>query len=172
MDDVVGVTELGVLILGFLNNAADIRSASLTNKAFHRAAQFFLWRAVTPPCLPPGLADQALSPFWDGFATFLERHTLSLCVDMRISAPDICDKIATRQWESRVTNQDLDWYTVKEDVDSFFDGLKKALTRTPRLRNFTAREVPRVLDLLVLLQSRKQPKHTKEPCPLRLFLVI
>jgi hypothetical protein len=153
VNDVVGITELGVLIFGFLNDVADIRNASSTNRAFHHAAQFILWRAITLPCLTPASTNQ--SPFWDCFATLLERHTLSLCVDMSIAAPDVSAKIAARQWEAKVTEEDPEWYTVKEDVDSLFDGLKKALARTRRLRNFTARDVPRVLDLFVLLQSRK-----------------
>ena len=153
VNDAVGITELGVLIFGFLNDIADIRNASSTNRVFHHAAQFSIWTTVTLPCLAPASTNQTF--FWDCFAAFLERHTLSLCVDMSIAAPDVSARIAARQWEAKVTDEDPEWYTVKEDVDSLFDGLKKALARARRLRNFMARDVPRVLDLFVRLRSRK-----------------
>jgi hypothetical protein len=35
VNDVVGVPELGLLILGFLDDLDDIRSARLTSKRFH-----------------------------------------------------------------------------------------------------------------------------------------
>ncbi|EAQ86799.1 predicted protein [Chaetomium globosum CBS 148.51] len=152
VEDVVGVLELGAHILGFLDDLEDLRNAALTSRRFNRAAQFYLWAAIKPPYLyaDPRWADRR--PFWDRFAPFLQRNTTSLRVEMRVVAPGLFREISMGRWEaSASTAASARWLLAKEGVDSFFTGLKEVLTRTPRLRNFVARDVPRVLDLVDLL---------------------
>ena len=64
-----------------------------------------------------------------------------------------------RPWESPCTSKDKAWHDVKIDMDKLFGGLEHTLVLTPHLREFTCRDVPRVLDLLVLLQRNWQVIH-------------
>jgi hypothetical protein len=151
---VMGITELGVAILGFVHKTADLCSAALVNKRFNRAARFWLWQAVCLPYLPPPiLADDI--PFWDRYASLLQHRTLSMLVDMGVVSPSGRRKILARRWEASV--QGPDCVVLKAGLDAMFDGLGQTLTRTKRLSSFAARDVPRVLDLIRLLQSRKSP---------------
>jgi hypothetical protein len=157
-EEVVGVPELGAHILGFLDDLEDLHNAALTSRRFNRAAHFHLWAAMRLPYL---YADQRWAdhrPFWERFSSFLERNT-ALRVEMPVVAPGLFQGISGGRWEAAVSSGleplDTRWLRAKEDLDFFFAGLKEALTRAPRLRNFVARDVPRVLDLAVLLQRRK-----------------
>ncbi|KAK3297814.1 uncharacterized protein B0H64DRAFT_431669 [Chaetomium fimeti] len=154
-EDVVGVPELGAIILGFLEDVQDLRNAALTSKRFNRAAQFHLWAAIKLPYLQadPSWIDQR--PFWDEFSSHLERNTFSLHVDLPVAAPGLAEIISQKPWETRVSSNQPEWFVTKDKVDDFFTGLKETLTRAPRLRRFTARDVPRILDLAVLLQRHR-----------------
>ncbi|KAH6613506.1 hypothetical protein F5144DRAFT_661740 [Chaetomium tenue] len=151
-EDVMGVLELGAHILGFLDDLEDLRNAALTSRRFNRAAHFHLWTAIRLPYLDadPSWADRR--PFWDRFALFLRRNTTSLRTEMPVVAPGLFREISMKRWEAPVSGAaGTRWLLVKEGVDFFFAGLKEVLTRAPRLRDFAARDVPRVLDLVVLL---------------------
>ncbi|AEO61508.1 hypothetical protein MYCTH_2071270, partial [Thermothelomyces thermophilus ATCC 42464] len=152
---VIGVAELGIIIFGFLYDVNDLRNAALVSKRFYNAAQPYLWAAITIPCLcmHPRWRDQ--HAFWDRFSSFLKRNTLSLCVDMQKMAPNLYKRFTAgnRRWESHARNSTRS--VLKRGVDELFSGLRETLLRAERLRSFSARDVPRVLDLLILLQRHR-----------------
>ncbi|KAH6851084.1 hypothetical protein B0I37DRAFT_404770 [Chaetomium sp. MPI-CAGE-AT-0009] len=154
-EDVVGVPELGAMILGFLEDFDDLRCAALVSKRFNRAAQFHLWAAIKLPYHHADPSWIGQRPFWDKFASYLERNTFSLRVDFPAVVPTLAEIISWRPWEARVRSDEPEWLVTKDGVDDFFAGLKETLTRAPRLRSFTARDVPRILDLAVLLQHHR-----------------
>ncbi|KXX77085.1 hypothetical protein MMYC01_206315 [Madurella mycetomatis] len=138
------IAEIGEMIMSYLQDRGDLYSACLTSKSFNAAARSHLWRSVhLPDLLRPGY------PFWERFSFELETYTQSLYVDMKTAAPDVLDKIRTRPWASPVC--DPEWLAVKEDVDKLFHGLEETTKRSARLRSFAARDVPRILDLILLV---------------------
>jgi hypothetical protein len=153
IDDIIGIPELGAQILDFLDDTADLRSTALTSRRFNLVTQGFLWRAVNLPAFGPDPMASDQRSFWDRFASPLASHTLSLRFDLRVVASDLVYELTARRWESRAL--DPFWHDVSRKVDDLFNGLEETLMRTPRLRSFTARDVPRILDLAILLQRRK-----------------
>ncbi|KAL2160158.1 hypothetical protein VTH06DRAFT_1813 [Thermothelomyces fergusii] len=155
VEAVVGVAELGMLIFGFLCDISDLRNAALVSKRLYNAAQPYLWTAIAIPYLHPPPGSRGRHAFWDRFSSFLGRHTLSLRADMQTMAPDLSKTFTAggRSWESGGTSSNLS--VLKRDVDELFRGLEETLARAGRLRSFSARDVPRVLDLLVLLQRHR-----------------
>lgn len=141
---VLCITEIGEMIISYLEDRGDLYSACLTSKSFNVAARSHLWRSVDlPDLLRPGY------PFWERFSFDLESYTQSLYVDMKAAAPGVLDKIRIRPWASPVC--DPEWLAVKEDVDKLFYGLEETIKRSAGLRSFAARDVPRILDLILLI---------------------
>lgn len=70
---------------------------------------------------------------------------------MDTAAEVIYDLFGIRKWESAVVDTNDVWYTMKEEVDTFYNGLEQALISTPHLRAFRSISVPRILDLITLL---------------------
>jgi hypothetical protein len=159
-DEVFGIAEVGAQILGFLP-VADLRRVALVSKRFHRAAQFHLWRSVRVPYLytsPDQTSDVA---FWDRYSSLLERHTLSLFLDMSVVDPVNFQRIMSRQWQAPFTAPEC--FLVKVDLDTMFHGLVQTLIRAKRLRSFAAQDVPRILDILRLLNLRKSSVFPRIP---------
>ncbi|KAK4034725.1 hypothetical protein C8A01DRAFT_38830 [Parachaetomium inaequale] len=46
LEKIMGIAELGELILGHLDNPEDVRNVALTSKLFNHAAESQLWRTV------------------------------------------------------------------------------------------------------------------------------
>jgi ABC-type uncharacterized transport system permease subunit len=153
VNDVVGVPELGLLILGFLDDLDDIRSARLTSKRFHQVAQVRFWRAIRLPYLLPEYHSTDQSAFWDRFASPLGRFTLSLSVDLQVASIYLYNAIRGMRWEYKGSYHVAK--TIKQQTDIFFDGLEATLSQTRRLRAFSARDVPRIFDLVLLVTKRK-----------------
>ncbi|KAG7285393.1 hypothetical protein NEMBOFW57_010020 [Staphylotrichum longicolle] len=153
IDDVVGILELGVAITSFLKDVVDLRNAALVSKRFNRAAACHLWRAIRLPhinCLP-GSANQINKlAAWNSLSPLLEHHTVSLFANMSTIHPENLNKITARQWGDQA--RDREGLSIKIGLDVVFDALAQTLTRAPRLRNFEAQEVPRVLDIMRVLQ--------------------
>ncbi|KAK4101106.1 hypothetical protein N658DRAFT_534224, partial [Parathielavia hyrcaniae] len=154
VNDVVSVAELGALVFGFLDNIDDLRSASLTNKRFNSASQRYLWRAIRLSYVPTHGNLGSPRAFWCLFAGPLARFTLSLSIDLQVAAPDLFKEIADMpRWESWHTKDNLTETTIKRGVNDFFRGLEAALKQARYLRSFTARDVPRIFDLVLLFQQ-------------------
>ncbi|GAB1313452.1 hypothetical protein MFIFM68171_03662 [Madurella fahalii] len=141
---VLCIAEIGEMIIGFLEDRRDVYNACLTSKSFYAAARSHLWQAVDlRDLVQPGRR------FWERFSSELRSYTQSLYVDMKAAAPGLLDRIGIRPWNSHVC--DPEWLAVKEDVDKLFYGLKETMKRSAHLRSFASRDVPRVLDLILLL---------------------
>jgi hypothetical protein len=188
IENVIGIVELGEMILGHLDNPEDIRNVALTNKLFNRAAESQLWRAVNlryPKSSSAALPDQSRSD--ERYSYALQHHTRTLNVDIRTMAPALYGKILGNSWEARgyglgcvdAIRQEIktmapalysktlsnSWeargevdairHEIKEDVGELFAEVSKTLAQTPRLSHFTAVDVPRVLDLMILLQRHR-----------------
>jgi hypothetical protein len=154
-DEVFGIAELGAQILGFLP-VADLRRAALVSRRWQWAARFHLWQAIRVPFLHssrgPRIANASVA-FWDRYSGDLERHTLSLDLRMTVVDPANYGRIMGRSWE--LPAQTPECFAVKVDLDTLFHGIHETLARAKRLRAFAATDVPRILDLLRLLQLRK-----------------
>ncbi|KAK4034724.1 hypothetical protein C8A01DRAFT_38829 [Parachaetomium inaequale] len=73
-------------------------------------------------------------------------------------APELFSKIITNSWEARgygLGRVGAIRQEIKEGVDELFAEMAKTMAQTPRLRRFTAVDVPRVLDLMILLQRHR-----------------
>lgn len=165
--DVVGIPELGHMILGFLANDDSLRNASLVSRRFNAAARPYLWRTIKLPyiCIPDHNEATVLrqlkssservnpgSPFGKRFSYELTHFTRSLCLDMKVVAPIVFVKLGMRPWESYSHATDVEWQGVKSYLDRQFLELEQTLVHTSHLLEFAARDVPRVLDHLALLQ--------------------
>ncbi|KAL2155427.1 hypothetical protein VTH82DRAFT_169 [Thermothelomyces myriococcoides] len=152
VEAVIGVAKLGIIIFGFLYDVNDLRNVALMNKRFYNAAQPHLWATITIPYLQKHPRSHDPHAFWDRFLPFLKRHSFSLCAKMQTMAPRLYKRLMAknRHWEFSSKNSTRS--VVKRDVDELFSGLRETLARAERLRSFSARGVPRVLDLLILLQ--------------------
>ena len=154
--DVVGNRVIGHKIMGFVASHGSLRSASLTSKTFYRASQFHLWRYIQLPPVQDTQSDFPDGTFYESFSNELERYTRSLSVNMETAASDVFEKLCagTQGWASTVVDQNSEWYAVKVGLDMLFQRLDETLARTPHLKAFKSRNVPRILDLIILLNAR------------------
>ncbi|KAH6620840.1 hypothetical protein B0J18DRAFT_209254 [Chaetomium sp. MPI-SDFR-AT-0129] len=191
INSVIGIPELGSVILGYLDDGTcDMCGLALISRAFYRAAQFHLWKAIRVPYLefePLETArwihedeeeeDEAnqILPFWERYKENLERHTRSLVVNLRYVNPGLYKALATIDPSRPV---DDTWRAgLLADLDVFYDGVRKLLAQTKHLVKFTGRNVPGMLDLTKLvhsyhphIQDLKFSAILRDPVGLRLVL--
>lgn len=162
VQDVVGIPELGSMIMGFLATQDSLRSASLTSKRFNLATRYYLWRAIELPYIELSAEDLercpafpfTVSSFLKNKSYELRHYTHSLSVNMGVIAPDIFKTISTRRWELDAdAEQDKSGYQLNRRIDLLFHHLQETLLRTPLLQAFKCRDVPRILDLMILLKN-------------------
>ncbi|KAK3320603.1 hypothetical protein B0T19DRAFT_243922 [Cercophora scortea] len=148
---IMSIPELMNLVMGCLENRADLVSACLTNRAFNAAAQQRLWRSVDLPKLYIKKRRSSETPFHEAHAAELTSYTRHLSVDGFIVAPQSLSRITYNHWDHRLI--DLSHVELKNELDSLFLSLQEILVRTPHLLSFTSANVPRLLDLVVLLHK-------------------
>lgn len=147
---VLRIPEITDMIMGYVENRAELHSAYLTRKSFNAAARSHLWRTIDlPNLLQPG------RPFWERALPALEHHTRCIRVDMNTVAPGVLENV-------RLHDPAL---LAVQDVDKLFYGLEQTLMRAKRLRSFTSYDVPRILDIVVLSSVTVPPSSPSASGP-------
>lgn len=146
----LSVMDVVYLIAEHLHNFQDVLNLCLTCKPFGDAAYPCLYRSVNLPQLSVKARRRNKKQFYELFAQELARYTRAVHVDGYRVAAETIDSI--RWTHSCWDFQDSSHVELKTKLDRIFDGIDRALACTPRLRAFSSEDIPRSLDLLILLQ--------------------
>ncbi|KAJ4306787.1 hypothetical protein N0V88_000154 [Collariella sp. IMI 366227] len=152
-EDVIGILEIGCIIIGFLNKLDDIRSASLVSKRFNRASSLHLWKAVKMPRIVANLNDreQRLQYLqWQKFKRDQGESVLHLTINFHDIASTWPHYIDLAGWEAMRPNS----CPLGLIMDAVVRNIDEMTFLTKKLQSFTARGIPRVLDILRLVQRR------------------
>lgn len=153
-EDIIGILEIGCIVIGFLDKLDDMRSASLVSKRFNRATSLHIWKAVKMPRIVVNLNDREQRLQYVQWQKFKRDHgesVLYLTVNFQDMAPGWAQFIASAGWETmRPKSCPLELI-----MNAVFRNIDEMTLLTKRLQSFTARGVPRVLDILRAVQRRK-----------------
>jgi hypothetical protein len=155
---VMGLPELAVMILDYLS-VKDLRNVALVNRLFLSSARVLLWRSVALPIRRLGWTDQ--TPFSQRYQELLARFTRNLSLHPARAHPKLYRRIVDlldRYWRIRRGRvaQLGGWDSCErtgQHVDEMFDALRSTLSETRTLRTFWASGIPRVLDVISIVQD-------------------
>ncbi|KAK3387795.1 hypothetical protein B0H63DRAFT_521817 [Podospora didyma] len=145
---VIGVPELGMAIMEWIERPRDMCSLRLTCRQFNAVVAHRFWLSVQLPWLPPeSHPERQMWPFY-GTSNMLAAYARSLGV-RRIAAETGFKYTEPGHWSWAVS--DPSSTDMNATVDTLFHGLEQTLLHTPRLLAFKSDSWPRLLDFFMLL---------------------
>ncbi|KAM7219781.1 hypothetical protein V8F06_004815 [Rhypophila decipiens] len=146
----LNVHDVVYIILGYLIEPQDILNVSSTCKSLDEAARSHLFRSINLPELSVRAPRRNKPAFYQRFPDQLTKYTRLIQVDGYSISAETINSIGPKHREGR--DMDESYRELKTKIDRLFDGLEKTLHCVPRLRAIFWSNMPRSLDLLVLVQ--------------------
>jgi hypothetical protein len=157
---VIAVTELGWAILRHIRSPQDRRNIALSSKRLRALVLRLLWRSIDVPYLPPASdsdsADRRL--FHERYAANLRKYMTSLRLSMQRVDPLLHDMLRDTLGNPSCHRRPIfaldmeNILAIRDVVDKMFDAIPALLAQTPRLTSFSAVDIPRLTDILLVVQ--------------------
>jgi hypothetical protein len=157
---VIAVTELGWAILRHIRSPQDHQNIALSSKRLRALVLRLLWRSIDVPYLPPASDSDSTERllFHERYSAHLRKYTTSMRMSMRRVDPLLHDMLhdtlgSPSCHRGLIFALDMESIlAIRDAVDNMFNAFTALLAQTPRLTCFSAVDVPRLTDILLLVQ--------------------